>query len=285
MSGTLSAYRFKVGAPQLETSFNWGTGKDIQCLGGQQLMVFGHTVYPPVTLPAGCASPLTLIAPATNFDIASLSPGQEVIVALVDARDLPAGNYSVSFRWFRDADQKLLYEYADSYSFGYIHDISYISWIGFVADELFANGPYHVDITFTGYVVSFSESVMFEISGVSPTTIALRAIGLPANAEMWLAYYRSFLGGDWITDNIWWDVAKQIGFSGIFEYGRFMCYVWDGNNVLGAYMTGDFSLLDNGLYDYDILGSRIIHVGSIVPPVIPPEPNFRNLVSSYSRRV
>jgi len=106
-----------------------------------------------------------IYAATTTFDLATISPGREVAVALLGISNTSAGEYTVRFKWTRDRDNALLYEYEYSLSppaGAWLYSYSYVGWVDWEINE---NGLYHVDIEVSG-PDSFSRRLSFNITGI-----------------------------------------------------------------------------------------------------------------------
>lgn len=102
---------------------------------------------------------------ATAFDLSAITSGKEVAIALLKISGASAGEYNINFRWYRDRDDKLLYDYTFSFTAsrgGWLYAYSYLGWVDWEINE---NGSYRVEITVTG-VGSYSRTIPFTISGI-----------------------------------------------------------------------------------------------------------------------
>jgi len=153
-------------------SFTFGIGKGLRepCSPNREANVFGAALNTPNATGWNCLA--VLVNPTTSFDLSLISSGCEVVVALLGVNNTVEGEVSVRFRWHRDRDNALLFSgtyslptFAGGWFFAYSH-IGYLPW------ELSENGAYSVDISASG-AVTFSRSISFTISGITPAEPAL----------------------------------------------------------------------------------------------------------------
>ncbi len=124
-----------------------------------------------------------LVDPTTVFDLSQITPNHEAVVALLLATDVPAGMQSlVEHKWYQDRDSQLLFDFrytiADAgrsgfsgWAWVYIY-----SYIGYVPWEIYEDGAYHVDLTFSG-PAQYSRTLPFTVKGVAiPPSISNFAI-------------------------------------------------------------------------------------------------------------
>ncbi len=154
-------------------SFSTGMGKGLSepCSPYRTAYVFGAELNA-VYFSSNC--PPSIMDPTTSFDLSSITPNHEVVVALLDGYYLPSGSsYLVQFKWYRARDAALLYTFSytipdpGSYGYGYWSWYYVYSYIGYVSWEIWENGGYYVDITVTGGTY-YSTRTNFTISGVAP---------------------------------------------------------------------------------------------------------------------
>ncbi len=101
----------------------------------------------------------------STYNLSTITPSHEVLVALLTVDSAVGGSYNFKFQWFRNRDNKLLYEFSTSGSTpagGWRYAYSYI---GYVPWELAENGEYRVEATVSGAEYrSFSQN--FTIAGI-----------------------------------------------------------------------------------------------------------------------
>ncbi len=113
-----------------------------------------------------------VVDPTSVFDLSQITPNHEVVVAVLYIANIPAGMQSlVEHKWYRDRDGKLLLDFpftiADAGKSGYAGWAWFYvySYIGYTASEIFENGNYHVDLTFSG-PGSYSRTLDFSGQGI-----------------------------------------------------------------------------------------------------------------------
>lgn len=143
-------------------TYTYGMGKGLSepCSPYRSAYVFGAELNVPDASNWACIP--EIIEPTTAFDLSTITPFHEVVVALLASNDLPYGTYTVRMKWYRNRDSKLLYEYVWTGWPWYVY-----SYIGYVDWEINENGNYHVDITLTGNGESYSRTINFTVSGIS----------------------------------------------------------------------------------------------------------------------
>lgn len=159
---------FTTMAPPAPTgNFTFGIGKGLAepCSPYRQANVFGADLNTPSA--SGWNCPATLVESTATFDLTQLSPNHEVVVALLTLRDARAGATAIRFRWFRDRDRKLLFEYVWNISAiagGWFYAYSFI---GRVDWEIAENGLYLVEVEVSG-ANSFSRGIYLTALGIRP---------------------------------------------------------------------------------------------------------------------
>ena len=106
-----------------------------------------------------------VLDPTTTFDLSTILGNHEVVVALIGITSYPGGTSQFTFKWYRDRDNALLYQYTGSFSApagGWIYAYSYI---GYVPYEINENGAYQVDIAVSG-ALSYISVRSFTVSGI-----------------------------------------------------------------------------------------------------------------------
>lgn len=148
----------------VSATFTTGMGKGLRepCSPYRQAYVFGADLNVPNANNWNCVP--VIMDPTTSFDLSTITPNHEVVVALLVAYNIIAGaSHVVSMKWYRDRDSNLLFDW--SYTFpdrGYAWAYVY-SYIGYVPWEIYENGNYHVDILWDG---SLLQRIGFTVSGI-----------------------------------------------------------------------------------------------------------------------
>lgn len=109
--------------------------------------------------------PPLIVGPSTSFDLSTLKLNHEALVALLAVRDALAGEYHISFEWYRERDDVLLFDYSFDHTAlegGWLYAYSYI---GYVDWEISENGDYSVEIRVRG-AKSYSKTISFTVSGI-----------------------------------------------------------------------------------------------------------------------
>lgn len=147
-------------------SFLHGLGKGLRepCSPNRATNVFGAELNSPNADNWNCLP--AVVNPTTSFNLSLISPGQEVVVALLGVYGAVEGAYHVTYRWYRDRDNKLLFQYAFDWVAPRGGWFYCYSFIGYVPWEISENGAYSVDISVTG-AETFSRSTSFTISGIA----------------------------------------------------------------------------------------------------------------------
>ncbi len=156
--------------PSQAASYITGMGKGLRepCSPFREANVFGAELRAPNANNWNFVA--EIVDPTASFDLSTIEPNHEVVVALVALYNLLAGkSYSVTHRWYRDRDDKLLFEFPyqipDPGIYGYASWAWYYvySYIGYVPAEIYENGSYHVDIWLDQ---SLLQRIGFTVSGI-----------------------------------------------------------------------------------------------------------------------
>lgn len=148
-------------------SYGIGMGKGLKepCSPYREAYVFGAELNVPNASGWNC---LPEVVDATKlFNLASIPPYQEVVVAILYVTNLYSG-LSVRHKWYRGRDGKLLFAWASTIPDPGIYGYSYWAWyyvysyIGYVPWEIWEDGYYHVDLT----AGRFSRRLNFSVTGV-----------------------------------------------------------------------------------------------------------------------
>ena len=146
-------------------TFALGKGLTEPCPPFRTAAVFGAELNTPNASGWNCAP--NLVSPTTSFDLSAISKNREVVVALLVVNFTNQGLYTGRFRWYRERDNKLLYEGSFSYvamAGGWYYAYSYIGWVDW---ELSENGTHRVEVELSG-ADSYSAVKYFTISGIPP---------------------------------------------------------------------------------------------------------------------
>lgn len=147
-----------------------GKGLREPCSPYRQLNVFGAefgSLGNPWANGMNC--PLEPIEPTTVFNLAGLPKNREVVIALYQ----PSNVYSartVTFKWYRKRDNKLLFTFTydipnpKTYGYSYWSWYGVWSWIGYCDWEINENGYYYVVITDSG--TGTSHTIEFLVTGI-----------------------------------------------------------------------------------------------------------------------
>ena len=149
-----------------ETDTGMGKGLKEPCSPHRQCMVFGANLGTPDANNWNCVP--EIIGPTTTFDLSTITPYHEVTVALIAFYDVDS-ELDVTFKWYRNRDNKLIYQgwytIPDPCEYGY----DYWEWwyvygyIGYVPEEIWENGDYHLQIVWTP---GNSRTLDFHITGI-----------------------------------------------------------------------------------------------------------------------
>jgi len=145
--------------------FTFGIGKGLKepCSPYREAYFFGAELNEPSADNWNCIP--TVVSPTTSFDLSTISEGKEIAVAFLGVSNTLAGTYHIRFRWYRDRDDALLYDYTFDHTpprGGWIYGYSYIGYVGW---EIIENGGYVVEIEVTG-AESYIKKIPFTVSGI-----------------------------------------------------------------------------------------------------------------------
>jgi hypothetical protein len=156
--------------------FSYFMGKGVRepCSPYREAYVFGAPLNEPNADDWNCAA--AIVDETSSFDLSTITPNHEVVVALLHIYELYF-SVEIKFRWYRDRDSKLLFEYIytipDPPEYGYWLWAYVYSYIGYVSWEIWENGDYHVDIYYQGEII---QSMGFTISGIEAPTEEYRSL-------------------------------------------------------------------------------------------------------------
>ena len=146
-------------------SCNMGKGLKEPCSPYREAYVFGAELNTPDANNWNC---LPQVVDATNsFDLSLITPYHEVVVGIINGANLTTG-LTVNCKWYRDRDNKLLFEFnyeiPSPQSYGYDYWLWYYvyTYIGYVPWEIWENGAYHLDFVAGG----FSKRLNFTVTGI-----------------------------------------------------------------------------------------------------------------------
>jgi hypothetical protein len=144
--------------------FYMGTGLIESASPYTSTQVFGASLNTPNA--NNWTSMAKITGPTTTFDLTNIGPNHEVVVALYTVTNQSAT--TVTFSWFRNRDNALLYTTTPSIpagTWGYAY-----SYIGYDAWELIENGEYYVMInnnsTGENTTIRFAVAGLFNISSL-----------------------------------------------------------------------------------------------------------------------
>ena len=144
-------------------TFGFGLGKGLRepCAPFRECMVFGAELGAPNADWWNCKP--TIIEPTTSFDLSPLEPDHEVCVALSTFTNFN-GPLNVTHRWYRNRDNQFLFEFiypipSGAWAWFYVY-----SYIGYVPQEIWEEGEYHVTISTDGSEV---KTINFTVIGIA----------------------------------------------------------------------------------------------------------------------
>jgi len=150
----------------LKTETGIGKGLKELCSPYRQCIVFGADLETPDANNWNCVP--EIIGPTTTFDLSTITPYHEVAVALIAFYDVDS-ELDVTFKWYRNRDNKLIYQgwytIPDPCEYGY----DYWEWwyvygyIGYTPEEIWENGDYHLQIVWSP---GNSRTLDFHITGI-----------------------------------------------------------------------------------------------------------------------
>jgi hypothetical protein len=144
-------------------TFGLGKGESEPCSPYRQVNVFGEPLNTPNLNDFNCAP--DLIGSTTAFDLSTITKNNEVVVALLKAQNIVGGPTTVIFRWYRDRDDKLIWQGSQSFvttGWGGFWISSYIGWLD---REINENGKYSVKVAVTG-ADSYLWTIYFNVTGI-----------------------------------------------------------------------------------------------------------------------
>lgn len=106
-----------------------------------------------------------IITPTTNYDLSTITENHEVVVAHLSIEKGRPGDYTLFFKWYRDRDNTLLFNYVHNWTAETGFNAGFASWIGWVKREITENGNYHLDVELFGPSF-FSQTIPFTITGI-----------------------------------------------------------------------------------------------------------------------
>ena len=145
-------------------SFGLAKGLKEPCSPNRQAYFFGAALNSVNADSWNCLP--SLWDPATDFNLLTLTPNHEVVVALLGISGAVGGSYHLVFTWYRKRDNKTIYQYSYDRTCqegGWLYAYSYI---GYTVNEINENGDYAAEVEITGPVVRFYGEVL-TVSGVT----------------------------------------------------------------------------------------------------------------------
>lgn len=146
-------------------NFSYGIGKGLRepCSPSRSTNVFGADLNVPSAADWNCLP--ALVSPTASFDLSGISKNHEVVVALLNIDGIGGLDCQVTFRWYREYDHKLLYQYTRSKGKLWWNWFYVYSYIGYTDWEINDNGVYSVEVIVSGDI-SYSRTIYFDVSGI-----------------------------------------------------------------------------------------------------------------------
>jgi hypothetical protein len=145
----------------------------------------------------GWNTPPNIGDPGTSYDLSSITPNHEVIVAKITLFNVDSNTNNITFRWYRNRDNALLYTGSipipDPVASGYAYWAWYYgySYIGYVPWEIYENGDYRVEISVNSTILLWSAT--FIVSGIATQPTDWVKMGNPTERQIAFAD----IGFDW----------------------------------------------------------------------------------------
>ena len=183
-------------------AFTYSIGKGLKepCSPNRELVIFGAELNPDTSsLEEWNCAPAILNA-TTSFNLSSITLSHEVVAAFVKFPISYGETYYFSFKWYRDRDNKLLFNYSTSLT-SFTTGIAWcLSYIGYLDWEIIENGSYHVDIEVENGQ-SDSHTFNFTVSGIPEVEVPPE---LPLD---WLITIRQYVNTaalwfKWVRDEV-----------------------------------------------------------------------------------
>ncbi len=146
-------------------AFKYGIGKGLRepCSPYREAYFFGAELNEPSAAGWNCIP--AIVGSTTSFDLSTISENHEVVVALLGVTSTREGTYTVTFRWYRQRDNKVLYSYSWSRFSRSGEGLFVYSYIGWTNNEISENGDYYVDIEVSG-IESYTKTIQFSVIGI-----------------------------------------------------------------------------------------------------------------------
>ena len=114
--------------------------------------------------------PLQVVEASTSFDLAYILPNREVAVALATVRAASPGNYTVTFKWYRQRDSALIRQTAVPLYTSVPAWLSAYDVIGWLPWEITENGHHVLGVEVTGPMVA-TGAIVFTITGITEAPV------------------------------------------------------------------------------------------------------------------
>ncbi len=185
-------------------SYSYGLAKGLRepCSPYREAYYFGAPLNEPSADGWNCLP--ELVNQTQNFDLSTIPEGREVVVALLKVSNTPSGQMNFRAQWFRNRDNKLLFDLTWSYSARAGGWTYFYGYLGRVSWEINENGGYRVEFTISG-ALSYFTVIQFNITGipeeVDPDPLPTGTMGwiserfAAASGFFYLAYLETL---DWV---------------------------------------------------------------------------------------
>ena len=189
--------------------------------------------------------------PVTALDLSAIPHDSEAIIAAIQVVPARIGVYNFDFKWFRDRDQTLLFEWIDHETVTGNQSIITASWIGYLDGEISEDGSYHVTVDVSGPETQVLDAA-FLVTGISQ---APSLIDLPGQILAWFQNLANTVLG-WFTD------AKNYIVSTLTP---FFTNIFDWINGAITSITSNLSGAITAVYDWiqSAISSIVSGVGAL----------------------
>ncbi len=147
-------------------SFNFSIGKGLRepCDPYREMPLFGAPLNSVEAENWNCLP--QIVGATTAFDLSGLAINHEVVVASLTVSGVEDLFFTTRLRWYRERDNKLLYDYSFPKYAAYWDWYYAYSYIGYVAHEISENGTYYVQVSVSGDV-SYNKTIYFTVSSLA----------------------------------------------------------------------------------------------------------------------
>ena len=215
--------------------FSYGLAKGLRepCSPYREAYYFGAPLNEPSADGWNCLP--EFVSQTTSFDLSTIPKGREVLVALLNVRDTPAGSLNFKAEWYRNRDNALLFTLPWSYQARAGGWTYFYAYLGYVDWEINENGGYRVEFTVSG-ALSYFKVIQFTISGIPfEEEEEEEEVGFFPAIVSWLDGVSAFFYSLYLETLGWWALPDFVSDLFYSLSGAFSSLAWNFSDFATAW--------------------------------------------------